>query len=223
MGPGYFNRYAYTGNDPVNHTDPDGEAFVFGAVFNMAVESAIILAENGGDIGSLATGDSARRLVGAGAAGALGVGVASRVATVGRAGARAIARSSAGQALSARGAQTANAVGRSGDVLVAAGSGAAGGVATEVGTAAARGDLGEANLGAAALGGSLGGGVAQGVRQVGAQVASSGVRSAPEVRSAGVVFARGGSVLADATTAAGAGAADASQSCRRGQEESDAC
>jgi hypothetical protein len=25
-GPGYFNRYAYTMNDPVNLVDPDGEA-----------------------------------------------------------------------------------------------------------------------------------------------------------------------------------------------------
>jgi len=35
MGPGYFNRYAYTANDPLNNTDPDGA--VWGKVARFGV------------------------------------------------------------------------------------------------------------------------------------------------------------------------------------------
>lgn len=47
--PRYFNRYAYTANDPVNLIDPTGEAF---GVASKVVKVAI----KGGDIGSVLAG-----------------------------------------------------------------------------------------------------------------------------------------------------------------------
>jgi RHS repeat-associated protein len=82
-GPGYFNRYAYTANDPVNHIDPDGEAIV--ALANPWVRGAI-----GGAVGAVAgtvvnaavqyatTGEVNVRdaLAAGGASGALGAAIA---------------------------------------------------------------------------------------------------------------------------------------------------
>jgi len=41
-GPAYFNRYAYTANDPVNHIDPDGRAW------GKAIRAGILLVRSGG-------------------------------------------------------------------------------------------------------------------------------------------------------------------------------
>ena len=53
--PRLFNRYAYTFNDPINHTDPDGELGIFGAfvggavgfIAGSAVNAAVQFAANG--------------------------------------------------------------------------------------------------------------------------------------------------------------------------------
>ena len=47
--PAYFNRYAYSGNDPINNIDPDGQ--FFGAAGKL-----VKLAIKGGDIGATFAG-----------------------------------------------------------------------------------------------------------------------------------------------------------------------
>jgi len=42
-GPAYFNRYAYTANDPVNMVDPDGRAW------GKAIRAGILLVRSGGN------------------------------------------------------------------------------------------------------------------------------------------------------------------------------
>lgn len=78
-GPGYFNRYSYTFNDPVNHVDPNGEFVLnaIGAGLNAALEVRIILAE--GDVG---LGEATARVGIAAATGAVGVGIGGRVAAL---------------------------------------------------------------------------------------------------------------------------------------------
>jgi RHS repeat-associated protein len=47
--PSYFNRYAYSANDPINHIDPDGQ-------FWGAVSKAFKVAVKGGDVASVLAG-----------------------------------------------------------------------------------------------------------------------------------------------------------------------
>ena len=202
-----WNLYAYVHNDPLNATDPTGEWGLFGGGLSAAIEGALILAENGGDVSALTRPENLVRVAAAGAAGAVGVGVATRVAKAGRLGARAVARSRVGSAYANRvGSTGAAATGRAGDIAVGAVGGAGGGVTAEIGTAAGRGDVTDANIGLAAVTGGAAGGLGQAARQVGAQIGTSGVRSGPEARSAGVVASRAASAVADGLLA-GAGAA----------------
>ena len=58
-GVDYFNRYAYTANDPVNNIDPDGEFFNFVAKFavDVALEVAIqVVSGDDIDLGSAVVG-----------------------------------------------------------------------------------------------------------------------------------------------------------------------
>ena len=77
-----INLYAYVGNDPTNSSDPSGKFGWVGAALSAAFEVGTILAENNGRLSSLASWESAGRIGLAAGAGAVGVGVAGRVATV---------------------------------------------------------------------------------------------------------------------------------------------
>ncbi|MCP2670107.1 RHS repeat-associated core domain-containing protein [Maricaulaceae bacterium EIL42A08] len=186
-GPGYFNRYSYTFNDPVNHVDPNGEFVLnaIGAGLNAALEVRIILAE--GDVG---LGEATARVGIAAATGAVGVGIGGRVAALavskglpaaarlGRAGA--VANNATGGAL---GGATAGAIAASGTETNQAltGNGFDGG---EVIEGAALGALGGAATGAVA-GGIL-------VREAGEELANSGAARVKDVVSARLESAVGG-------------------------------
>ncbi len=59
--------------------------------------------------------------------------------------------------------------------------------------------------------GGAGGAAAQGARQLGAQIGSSGLETAGDVRVAGVAFARTGSTAVDYVSTVGSTAASAAQ------------
>ena len=83
--PRFFNRYAYTFNDPVNFTDPHGECpwCVVGAIVSAGIDITIQKNTGDGTINWAQVGVSA-------GAGFVGVGVASKVATLSK-GAAAVA------------------------------------------------------------------------------------------------------------------------------------
>jgi hypothetical protein len=67
LDPRFFNRYAYTFNDPVNLTDPHGECpWCIGAFIGAAIEIGSQLHANGGDFSSL-DGGAILKSAGAGA------------------------------------------------------------------------------------------------------------------------------------------------------------
>ena len=74
--PAYFNRYAYSGNDPINNIDPDGQ--FFGAAGKL-----VKLAIKGGDIGATFAGAAAdtKTLFSSDASGLQRLGAAASLAT----------------------------------------------------------------------------------------------------------------------------------------------
>ncbi len=81
--PNYFNSYAYTFNDPVNLTDPNGECPMCIGALSSVVLGAVIRGATGGDIfdGKAIAADAALGAVGAGI-----VGKAAQLAQIAKAG-----------------------------------------------------------------------------------------------------------------------------------------
>lgn len=172
-----YNLYAYVGNNPLNATDPTGEAALWGAALNAVFEAAIIVAENGGDVGALASGESAARVAGAGLAGAVGVGVANRAGRVARMATRALGETrTARRVVGGAGSSGRRQAGRVGDVIARGAGDATGAAVTDVLTAtaetAATGEAGHADPTTAAQVGGAGGAVRQGMRQATSAVSS---------------------------------------------------
>jgi uncharacterized protein RhaS with RHS repeats len=94
-GTGYFNRYAYTMNDPVNATDPTGEIvhFIAGAAIGAAIDVGFQVATNpdamaalkSGDIGGALSHVDGKQVTGAAATGMLtgGAGALGKTALTG--------------------------------------------------------------------------------------------------------------------------------------------
>ena len=73
--PGYFNRYAYSGNDPINNIDPDGEFFqVVGFALGVASNVAIQTLVEGKSLGEVNVVEALT----SGAVGATGLGAVSQ-------------------------------------------------------------------------------------------------------------------------------------------------